>query len=320
MTETELLITAADAAGGLLAVVAVAVLRIMWDVQAMREVNDAWYAEATDEPAPRLFDRLGLPTEFTPREAEFLDAGYARLQEAVLDLPELDDEAPLHKSGCGTHHEPGEECPPREAQDDVLAEVGSDFSPSDEEAKPEPTPESSDELPNVERPCGGTHKNHKYVDAQGTRQADCIRCGSPDRAHPKKVTSRAPRAPKPAEPVADPVGAHVSGPATSKASTTGRTRAERRGGAAGELSILGTQKETSTAPATVIEDASREFCPRGHGRFLVTNDEYGDPDPHCITCGGRPLAENAEELMREATEPREGAQRRRAPRTAGMRI
>jgi len=319
MTDTELNIIIALAAGILVAVVAVAVLRIMRAVEAIREVNDAWYAEVTDEPAPRLFDRLAadedepIPFEVWsgPLDQRLMDALRRGVAEAEAELMDGDPEAPEPVGFLNVTADPVSE----DAEPDPLNEPAPS-APVEAPAVNEPP----DELPDAERPCGGTHKNHKYVDAQGTRQADCIRCGSPDRALPKKVTTRAPRAPKPAEPVADPVGAHVSGPATSKASTTGRTRAERRGGAAGELSIQGTQKETSTAPATVIEDASRDFCPRGHGRFLVTNDEYGDPDPHCITCGARPLAENAEELMREATEPREGAQRRREPRTAGMRI
>lgn len=190
--------------------------------------------------------------------------------------------------------------------------------------------------------CGGDRKRHRYADSK--LAGHCGNCGAPAPAVGQMAAVTTPeqaaawrehgtvpsvellpapsKAPKSdAEPEPDPAGAHVAGPATSKATSTGPTRAARRGGAAVPLTVMGEVAEEPQDAPLVVPVASPDHCPRGHGRLnLTATDEYGDPDPHCTVCGHRPPPPNAEELMREASGPREGAQRRREPSIRGMRI
>lgn len=204
--------------------------------------------------------------------------------------------------------------------------------------------------------CGGAKKRHNYrgSDVEGR----CKNCGAPepgvgqlaaattpeqaaawqaDRTPPDVQLQPTPTAAKrsssaagtvlagastppasPPEPVEDPAGAHITGPSTSKATSSGAIRAARRGGSDDDITIAGEfrgekQEQEPYWDAQALADG---WCPRGHGPMAEQPDEYGDTDRYCITCGFRPT--RAPEPGE--TGPAPGKSRRREPSINGMRI
>lgn len=305
-------------------------------------------------PPPRLFDRIladafaAASKQWADSYIEELTAGTGEVEPTgILNVPELVSE-------------PAQDRPPPARARAVLPEpLPAARKKPGPKPKAHTSPASTGgrggSVASDVLTCSGEFKRHSYPsdEVKGTRR--CVRCGArepvaargeraivttaadatawsgsdsnpadlPDE-HPGAVTA-------PQEASAD--GTHpwrsfgsINGPSTSKASSSIRrkgdgtlSRSAMRGGAT-DVTVTGVEREPE-ATAVQLPPESDGICPKGHGDLIAATDEYGDPDPHCVSCGYRPPPPNAEELVREASTPRTpGLQRRREPSIGGMRI
>ena len=174
--------------------------------------------------------------------------------------------------------------------------------------------------------CGETHDRHSYEGQKGDPGRRCERCGA---VAPKYATGRA------AVTTAEEASAWRDGrfPATSgpearpaaRREDGTRNRAALRGGSTSDLTVGG-EVHPSTAPPPSSSaplptaDAPEEpgTCPKCLGRLTHSVDEFGQPDPHCIRDGWRPVR-----TVLPDDDPfglQAGKVRRREPSHGGARI